>query len=132
MTPPMKCISLKQPYAEFLAIGKKTIETRRWSTKFRGSFLIHASRTVDFEACKHYNTDRDKIIKGAIIGKAVIYDVKEYQNTIEFESDKNKHLSLNEFVNNKHLYGFLIKDAIKFDKPVPYLGKMGFFEVYGL
>ncbi len=125
----MKCISLKQPYAELLANGKKTIETRGWSTKFRGSFLIHASKTVDVESCKCYEIDTDRIAKGAVIGKAVIYDVKKYQNNNEFVLDKNKHLSLKKLVDNKNMYGFLIKDAIKFDDAVPCLGKMGFFEV---
>jgi hypothetical protein len=111
-----------------LASGKKTIETRGWSTKFRGSFLIHASKTVDVEACKHYEIDIDRISKGAVIGKAVIYDVKKYLNNNEFALDKNRHLSLKKLVNNKNMYGFLIKDAIKFDEPVPCLGKMGFFD----
>lgn len=125
----MKCISLKQPYAELLAIGKKTIETRGWSTKFRGIFLIHASKTVDVEACKHYEIDMDRIAKGAVIGKAVIYDVKKYTNANEFDLDKNKHLSLKKLVSNKNMYGFLIKDAIKFDDAAPCLGRMGFFDV---
>jgi hypothetical protein len=125
----MKCISLKQPYAELLASGKKTIETRVWSTKFRGSFLIHASKTVDVEACKYYELEMDRIVKGAVIGKAVIYDVKKYLNNNDFVLDKNKHLSLRKPVNNKNTYGFLIKDAIKFDDAVPCLGKMGFFDV---
>ena len=110
----MKCITLKQPYAELLASGKKTIETRGWSTKFRGSFIIHVSKTVDAEACKYYGIDMDRITKGAIIGKAVIYDVKKYLNNNEFALDKNKHLSLKKLVDNKKMYGFLIKDAIKF------------------
>jgi hypothetical protein len=128
----MKCISLHQPYAELLASGKKTIETRGWSTKFRGSFLIHASKTVDVGACKYYEIDMDRIVKGAIIGKAVIYDVKKYLNNNEFALDKNKHLSLKKLVNNKNMYGFLIKDAIKFEHSIPCLGKMGFFDVYEL
>lgn len=125
----MKCISLKQPYAELLASGKKTIETRAWSTKFRGSFLIHASKTVDVEACEYYEIDMDRIARGAVIGKAVIYDVKKYPNSNEFALDKSKHLSLKKIVDNKNMYGFLIKDAIKFDDAVPCLGKMGFFDV---
>jgi hypothetical protein len=39
-----KCLSLKQPYAELLISGKKTIELRSWDTKFRGEFLVHASK----------------------------------------------------------------------------------------
>jgi hypothetical protein len=54
----MKCISLKQPYAEMLTMGKKIVECRKWSTKFRGDFLIHASRNVDIESCNYYNIDK--------------------------------------------------------------------------
>ena len=71
----------------------------------------------------------DRIARGAVIGKAVIYDVKKYLNNNDFALDRNKHLSLKKLVNNKNMYGFLIKDAIKFDDAVPCLGKMGFFDV---
>ena len=37
----MKCLSLKQPFADLLALGEKTIELRKWNTKLRGEFLIH-------------------------------------------------------------------------------------------
>jgi hypothetical protein len=40
----MKCFSLKQPYSDLLVVGEKTIELREWNTKFRGEFLIHASK----------------------------------------------------------------------------------------
>jgi activating signal cointegrator 1 len=40
----MKALSLSQPWATFLAIGAKRIETRSWSTKFRGRFAIHAAK----------------------------------------------------------------------------------------
>lgn len=43
----MKAISLLQPWASL--IGAKKIETRSWSTKYRGPLSIHASKkfTVD-------------------------------------------------------------------------------------
>jgi hypothetical protein len=125
----MKCISLRQPYADFLAIGKKTIELRKWHTKFRGNFLIHASKTVDNYACEYYGINSDIVTKGSIIGKAILYGVKKYQNNGEFVLDKNRHLSLTKS-DNKILYGFLIKDAVKFKNNIPYLGKLGFFEVF--
>jgi hypothetical protein len=43
----MKCLSLKQPFAELLVSGKKTVELRKWNTKFRGKFLIHVSKKID-------------------------------------------------------------------------------------
>jgi hypothetical protein len=125
----MKCLSLKQPYAELLVSGKKTIECRTWSTRFRGEFLIHASKTVDIEACVYYKMDINLVVKGSIIGKALIYNIKKYVSNEEFVLDKNKHLSLQNLRHNKIIYGFLIKDAVRFTKTIPYLGKLGFFEV---
>lgn len=40
----MKCISLWQPWATAIALGSKRIETRGWSTKYRGRIAIHAAK----------------------------------------------------------------------------------------
>ena len=69
------------------------------------------------------------VIKGAIIGKASLYGIKKYTNNYEFALDKDKHFSLKKILSNGRMYGFLIKDAVKFDKTIPYLGKLGFFDV---
>lgn len=41
----LKAISLKQPYANLVVRGQKTIETRKWSTHYRGDILICSSRS---------------------------------------------------------------------------------------
>lgn len=40
----MKLISLWEPWASLMAIGAKRIETRSWSTDYRGWLAIHASK----------------------------------------------------------------------------------------
>ena len=40
----MKTISLWQPWASLIACGAKRIETRGWSTKYRGPLAIHAAK----------------------------------------------------------------------------------------
>ncbi len=45
----MKAISLKQPFANWVAEGKKTIETRTWPTKYRGPLLIVSSKSPKIE-----------------------------------------------------------------------------------
>lgn len=40
----VKALSVRQPYATLIAAGHKTIETRTWSTRYRGSLLICSSR----------------------------------------------------------------------------------------
>ncbi len=44
----MKAISLLQPWATLVAIGAKHIETRSWSTPYRGPLAIHASAGKQF------------------------------------------------------------------------------------
>lgn len=43
----VKALSLKQPWAQWVAVGVKTIETRMWPTRHRGPLLICASKTFD-------------------------------------------------------------------------------------
>lgn len=42
----MKVLTLHQPWASLIALGVKSIETRSWSTKYRGPLAIHAGATV--------------------------------------------------------------------------------------
>lgn len=43
----MKIISIRQPWASFIAAGLKDIENRTWPTRYRGPILIHASQRPD-------------------------------------------------------------------------------------
>ena len=124
---PLKCLSLRQPYADLVVTGRKTIETRKWNTNFRGKLLVHASKTIDKEAVALLNIDCSIAIKGAVIGLAFLYDVKKYTNNEDFLADKEKHFGVRF---SKPKYGFLLKGAKKLNKSVPMIGRLGFFEVY--
>lgn len=41
----MKAITLEQPFASLVSISAKTIETRPWSTDYRGPLAIHSADT---------------------------------------------------------------------------------------
>src|SRR6476659_10673417 len=101
-----KCLSLKQPFAELLVSGMKTIEVRKWKTKFRGQFLIHASKNIDEKACKRLKIEQAKLVTVAINGKANLYDVISYKNKNSFLKDRNKHFASSNYENPKH--GFLV------------------------
>lgn len=93
----MKALSIKQPYASLIAEGVKDIENRTYPTKFRGTILIHASKTWHDRAkgndadkvltCMQYNSIpheiqakfvdygtivRDELLTSAIIGQVDI------------------------------------------------------------
>jgi len=48
----MKAISIKQPWAQLIATGQKTIELRSWQTKHRGPLLIVSSLAPDSDLMK--------------------------------------------------------------------------------
>ncbi|MCG2812996.1 MAG: ASCH domain-containing protein [Candidatus Aminicenantes bacterium] len=45
----MKALSIKQPWANMIAAGEKTIETRTWCTDYRGLLLIVSSKAPRIE-----------------------------------------------------------------------------------
>lgn len=118
----MKVLSLKQPFAELVVSGRKTIELRKWNTKFRGEFLIHASKIPDKNAMKKF--EFNNLPCGFIIGKARLVDVKKYDKGKEHNKDKTKHLADSAWGN----YGFILKDAKRL-KLIPAKGKLGFWEI---
>ena len=123
----MKCLSVSQPYADLIIMGKKTIELRTWNTKFRGEFLIHAPSKIKKDACKKIGIDETKLRIQVIIGKAEIYDVKIYDSVVELKNDYKKHFASEEFLHHK--YGFLLRNPKELLVPLPYKGSLGFFNV---
>ena len=121
----MKALSLKQPFAELILQGKKKIELRKWNTSFRGEFLIHASKNPDEEAMKEFGFK--DLTCGAIVGKAVLKDVKCYKDEEEHKKDKKLHLASGIWGD----YGFILDDVVRV-KPVFCKGSLGFWRVDGI
>ena len=122
----MKCLSVSQPFAELIILGKKTIELRKWNTNYRGELLIHAPLKVRKEDAKRLKIDR-KFVTGAIVGKVEIFDVKKYDSQKQVKSDQKFHFASKNF--HDRTYGFLLKNAKAFRVPIPYKGQLGLFEV---
>ena len=70
----------------------------------------------------------DNLSIGAIIGSAFLSDVKVYSNQ-EDVRDKQKHFSIISKYFGGYKYGFLIRNAKMFRKPIAYPGKLRFSEV---
>src|SRR3989338_5348964 len=106
----MKTLSIKQPYAELILQGKKTIELRKWNTNFRGEFLIHASKHPDLEAMKRFGFNNLPV--SCIVGKVTLVDVKEYRTEEEHKKDQTSHLASSVWGN----YGFVLENSVRFEK----------------
>lgn len=121
----MKALSLKQPWAELVASGRKTVELRNWNTAFRGEFLVHASKTPNKEAMEKLGFK--ELPLGCIVGKATLVGVKRYNNMREFEADANKHFATPGWYDDK-AKGFVLANAQRL-APKPCKGMLNFFEV---
>ena len=115
----MKCLSLKQPWAWAVINGLKDIENRKWKTKFRGELLIHASMNYELlgDIVIRENgvipPERLALACGAIVGKVTVVDCVRLHPSKWFFGP----------------WGFVLKDAVAFKRPIPYKGRLSFFEV---
>jgi predicted transcriptional regulator len=117
----MKVLSIKQPFAELIIFGRKSIEIRSWNTQFRGDFLVHASKKLDKEAMQR--SGFEELPTGAIIGKVTLIDVKHYNTPEEFRNDQNEHLALSDY----EKYGFILENPLEIDN-VEINGKLNFWD----
>ena len=129
----MKCISLWQPWSSAIPLGLKRIETRGWSTNFRGRFGIHASLRWTSDQKRFHAARREagdslpgELPLGAIVATAMLVRVVPVQTLI------NEGLSELERVYGNFeegRYGWVLDDVITLAKPFPYKGSQGFFNV---
>ena len=132
----MKAISLLQPWATLVVIGVKTIETRSWGTKYRGTILIHASQGkagsifADELPFKKYIPEFNKLPFGAIIGQVIITDVIRIE-TLEMTDELINRLTMEEKAFGDYSegrYAWIMKDSKQFDKPIPTRGTLSIWE----
>jgi len=122
----LKCLSVSQPFADLIISGKKNIELRNWNTNFRGEFLIHSPIKIRTDDCKRLKI-KTKLVTGAIVGKAELFQVKKYESNKEIKIDQKLHLSSKKF--HDKTFGFLLKNPKSLRIPIPWKGQLGFFDV---
>jgi hypothetical protein len=132
----MKALSIKQPWAWAICNlpepYKKDIENRTWHTKFKGDFLVHASKTFDKEGYKRlldyleslnyegHIPEPKEFIKGAIVGISELTNIAN-NNDIYFLNTKS--------IWYEGEYGFILEDSKAFENPIPLKGQLNFFNV---
>jgi hypothetical protein len=115
-------LSIRQPWAWLICHAGKDIENRKWPTKVRGRFLIHAGKGMtrgeyeDAAYCAESNGAKippfEMLDRGGIVGEAEIVDCV-------WDSDSPWFFGT---------YGFVLANA----KPLPFYpckGALGFFHL---
>jgi len=122
----MKTLSIRQPWAELIIQGRKTLELRTWTVKHRGPLAIHASQTVEREACLSHGLDPDQVTAGAVIGVVDLVEIIEL-DAASYAARRGEHLA-DEPWNGGPLYGWRLANPQPLPEPLPVRGRMGLFE----
>lgn len=136
----MKAITICQPYAHLIVIGKKWVENRTWPTSFRGQLLIHAGKSKDwleadfstmagYPAKLQYGEPLQDMAFGAIVGVAEMTACLA-RKTIEAYAAKDPRWK--PLADHEHTEGpwcFVMRNVHRFADPIPYRGELGFFDV---
>lgn len=102
----MKALTIRQPWASLIAAGVKTIETRSWSTKYRGPLAIHAGKATpdglweggdwaiawdgnprNAFAYRHILSNRIDLPLGAVVATCTLADVVPITDKIYYPAD---------------------------------------------
>lgn len=123
----MKAISLWQPYASAILLGFKRVETRHWTTNYRGELAIHAAKkdTKELRAIGHrYSGFPHTLPRGEIVAIVTLVGV------VPIELLKGAVTPMEEYFGdyNSGRFGWIL-DNIRPVKPFPYKGGQGFFNV---
>jgi hypothetical protein len=107
----MNGINIQGPWSSLLINGQKTIETRSYP-------LPKKYRDVTLALIE---TPGGKKFKSRIIGTITFSDSFKYDNETSWASDYNRHYVRPDDIygwNDKPKYGWIVKQIVKFDKPV--------------
>jgi hypothetical protein len=127
----VKALSLRQPWADLVIQGKKTLELRNWTVSYRGPLAIHASLTVNEAACRSYGMQPETLTTGALIGVVELVDIIRL-DTETYTARQAEHLAQGFYAppaDGKPLYGWKLSNPRELPHPVPFHGRMGLFNV---
>jgi ASCH domain len=71
-------LSIKQPWAELILSGEKTIEIRKWSTEYRGPVWLHTGLNPDETAMIRFGLA--SLFTGGFVGLITISDVLPFDS----------------------------------------------------
>lgn len=129
----MKCLSLLQPWAQLVVLGKKCQETRSWDTKYRGILYIHASKNHKFAKEFEYQwpfaeyVDPEKIEFGHIIGHVTLWGTVTSEEALKVMQKYETEDMAEEFKFGDYSPGrfvWYLRDPIIFDNPIPARGAL--------
>lgn len=111
-------LTIKQPYADAIADGEKTIEVRSRNTKYRGDILICSSKTPEYPT----------LSCGTTLALVELYDVKPVSEFTDADWEKTR-IPREKRKTFAKGYGWLLRNARRVIE-YPMKGQLGIYKYY--
>jgi hypothetical protein len=117
-------LSVRQPWADLIVGGRKTIELRPWPTEYRGLLWIHAGKTADLELLRQFHLEdayRGGYVGAAILKACIRLDPKRWHEW------KHRHLDDSDLPLGSQIWAWLLDEAVRFSEPIESPGQLKLF-----
>jgi ASCH domain len=129
MTPALRlphlALSIKQPWAQLILLGRKSIEVRSWTTAFRGRIWVHTGRRLD-EAAQLLFRIEGPLFLGGYLGIADIVSIEPFTRET-WSRFRDRHLVPGALTPGH--YAWRLERPTLLREPVPGPGQVGLFNV---
>jgi hypothetical protein len=116
-------LSIRQPWAELIVSGKKTIEIRSWYTEYRGLLWIHTGLKSDPQLERQFGLQKPFV--GGYVGSVVLTAVNPLDRE-RWENWSSMHLCSRADY-RPGLYGWVLTSPHKFPQPIAGPGQLNLF-----
>ncbi|QHT65324.1 ASCH domain-containing protein [Rhodocytophaga rosea] len=121
-------LSVRQPYAEMIISGIKSVELRTWTTPFRGRLWLHTGLKSDASAEAFFR--QQLLIGNRILDKGCYLGILNLTAIVPMDKQRwelwrKKHHDLSDYTPN--FYGWLFSVDKRFETPIHGRGAQGLF-----
>jgi ASCH domain len=119
---PIPALSVRQPWAELIISGQKTIELRKWAADYRGQMWLHAGKRQDPQLEAQFGLSA--AFRGGFIGvvelSAIVpMDSRRWSSWLERHRDAGRY--------QPGMFGWILQNARRLKAPIPAPGALGLF-----
>ena len=122
----MKALSFRQPWAELVLQGRKTMDLRTYNSHYRGRITAHASKTVERDACWKNDFNPDNLNAGGVVGTVELVDVIPLTEA-DYEAHRADHLAVRRY--REGMYGWILARPERLPQFIPARSRTNLFNI---
>ena len=115
-------LSIQQPWAELILLGRKTIELRTWTTDYRGKLWVHTGQKINADLDRHFALG--EAFRGGYVGVVTLEHVysMDHDKWVRWHA---QHLDPGPY--QQGFFGWVLTNPVRFVDPVPAPGRLNLF-----